>query len=122
MLRTNSRQARQNVRAWIADSFDGDNYGMSRPATFEGIAAAVLGIFRSEKPADNRRGMTEEARFMEWGAGLASVLGFNYFCDASAVETLGAILEESEAEKARFSESAAADLMTRLVYAELCRA
>lgn len=36
MIRTNSRQARQNVQAYIMEHFDGCNYEIETPATIPG--------------------------------------------------------------------------------------
>lgn len=52
MIRTNSRQARQNVQAYVMNHFDGCNYEIETPATFQETAAVILSIFRSEKPAE----------------------------------------------------------------------
>ncbi len=41
MIRTNSKQARQNVQAYIMEHFDGCNYEIETPATFQETAAVV---------------------------------------------------------------------------------
>lgn len=122
MLRTNSKQARQNVQQYIINHFDGCNYGIDTPATFQETASIILGIFRSEKPAiRNYSIMPEGERFTEWAAGLPSILDTCYYYNRSAVDDLGAILEETSEEKARYSESQAEALLTSLIYRELVR-
>ena len=122
MLRTNSKQARQNVQQYIIDHFDGCNYDIETPATFQEAAKIILGIFRNEKPAiGSYSKMPEGERFAEWAAGLPSILDTCYYYNRSAVDDLGAILEETAEEKARHSESQAETLLTSLIYRELLR-
>ena len=122
MLRTNSKQARQNVQQYIINHLDGCNYDIDTPATVQEAAAIILGIFRSEKPAiGGYARMTEGERFTEWAAGLPSILDTCYYYNRSAVEDLGAILEETAEEKARYSEAQAETLLTSLIYRELVR-
>ena len=120
MLRTNSRQARQNVQAYIMEHFDGCDYGIETPATFAETAATILAVFRREKPAEGSYSSVQEGdRFADWAAGLPSILDTCYYYNRSAVDDLGAILEETEEQKARYSESQAETLLTYLIYREL---
>ena len=122
MIKTNSRQARQNVQSYIMEHFDGCNYDIETPATFQEAAVIILDIFRNEKPAiGSYARMTEGERFAEWAAGLPSILDTCYYYNRSAVDDLGAILEETAEEKARYSESQAEALLTSLIYRELLR-
>ena len=122
MLRTNSKQARQNVQQYVVNHFDGCNYGIDTPATFQEAAAIILDVFRSEKPAEGSYSrMSEGERFADWAAGLPSILDTCYYYNRSAVDDLGAILEETAEEKARYSEAQAEALLTSLIYRELLR-
>lgn len=122
MIRTNSRQARQNVQAYIMEHFDGCNYEIKTPETFQETAAVILSIFRSEKPAEGSYSrMSEGELFADWAAGLPSILDTCYYYNRSAVDDLGAILEETAEEKARYSEAQAETLLTSLIYRELVR-
>lgn len=122
MLRTNSKQARQNVQQYIINHFDGCNYDIEAPATFQETAAIILDIFRSEKPViGGYSRMPENERFAEWAAGLPSILDTCYYYNRSAVDDLGTILEETAEEKARYSEAQAETLLTSLIYRELLR-
>lgn len=55
MLRTTTRKARENIRAYILNGFTPENY-YERPAgdDFASIARFILGIFRKEMPNRNR--------------------------------------------------------------------
>lgn len=125
MLRTNSKKAAENIRAYIVDGFTPEGYTDNPPQEFPKIAAFILGTFRSEKywcPQDVRyyHGC-ELLAFRDWCAGLAGVLDTCYFYNRSAVDDLGAILEETEQEKARYTEQQAEQLLTDLIYRELLK-
>lgn len=125
MLKTNSKKARENIREYITENFDGSNYGIETPATFEGIARRIMGTFRAEKfsiESEKRYyHYNEQAAFTDWCAGLPSILDTCYYYNRSAVDDLGAILEETEEEKKKYSEDDAEKMLTRLIYRELCR-
>lgn len=125
MLRTNSKKARENIRAYIVDGFAPEGYTDNPPHEFPEIAAFILSTFRSEKYwclQDVRYYHGCEAlAFRDWCAGLASVLDTCYYYNRSAVADLGKILEETPAEMERFTESQAEKLLTDLIYKELVR-
>lgn len=122
MLKTNSKQARQNVQAYIMQNFTGENHGIETPETFTATAAVIMQVFNSEKPAEGAYSrMSEQERFIDWAQGLPSILDTCYYYNRSAVDDLGAILEETEQEKARYSEQNAEQLLTSLIYRELVR-
>lgn len=103
MLRTNSKKAAENIRAYIIEGFTPEEYTDNPPQDWPEIAAFILDTFRSEKYwclQDVRyyHG-SEAAAFADWCAGLPSVLDTLYFYNRSAVDDLGAILEETEQEK-----------------------
>lgn len=125
MLRTNSKKARENIRAYIVDGFTPEGYTGNPPHEFSEIAAFILATFRDEKYwclQDVRyyHGC-EVLAFRDWCAGLASVLDTCYYYNRSAVADLGKILEETPAEMERFTESQAEKLLTDLIYKELVR-
>lgn len=122
MLKTNSKQARQNVQAYIMQGFTGENYSIETPETFKDTAAVIMKIFNSEKPAEGAYSrMNEQERFTDWAQGLPSILDTCYYYNRSAVDDLGEILEETAEEKARYSEQNAEQLLTALIYRELVR-
>ena len=125
MLKTNSKKARENIRDYIMDNFDASNYTDTPPETWEEIAPFILETFQTEKYYSleymRKAGISEMQAFLDWAAGLPSVLDTCYYYNRSAVDDLGKILEETEEEKSRYSDSAACDLLTRLIYRELVR-
>ena len=120
MLRT--KKAIVNIRAYIMDNFTPENYTGNPPKDFPGVAAFILDTFRKEKMSDfHYRDCNEFAAFTDWCSGLPSVLDTCYYYNRSAVEDLGAILEETAEEKARFSEPEAERRLTWLIYRELSK-
>lgn len=125
MIKTNSKKARENIRTYIINHFDASNYTDTPPEEWHEIAAFILGTFRDEKYYSleymKAHGLTEQRAFIDWAAGLPSVLDTCYYYNRSAVEDLGEILEETESEKAKYTETAAEALLTRLIYNELIK-
>ena len=125
MLKTNSKKARDNIKQYIIDNFDGTNYTDTPPEEWHEIAAFILETFRSEKNWCKEDfcyyNGNECAAFTDWCAGLPSVLDTCYYYNRSAVDDLGAILEETETEKKGFTEEKAEILLAALIYKELKR-
>ena len=120
MLRT--KKAIGNIRAYIMDNFTPENYTDNPPKDFPEVAAFILDTFRKEKMSDLRyRNCNEFAAFTDWCSGLPSVLNTCYCYNRSAVDDLGRILEETEEEKARFTEAEAERRLTWLIYRELSK-
>lgn len=139
MLRTNSKKARENIKKYIVDNFDGTNYapdydyieeaikdneaGRRNVDIFSLVAHAIIDTFGREYLIPHNRynagKMSTAELFEEWAAGLPSILDTCYYYNRSAVDDLGAILEETEAEKAKYNETQAEQLLTRLIYREI---
>lgn len=120
-LRTNSRKARENVRQYIFDHVDFTGYDINdmTNADFPKIAHNVLDIFRSEKRYEHYKIVVEFVAFLDWTQGLPSALDCCFWYNRSAVDDLGAILEETEEEKAIYNEEEAGLLLVKLIYREL---
>ena len=122
MLRTNTKKANENIRAYIMDNFTPENYTDNPPKDFPEVAAFILGVFRTEQKhilnCDYYRAI-EFAAFTDWCKGLPAVLDTCYYYNRSAVDDLGRILEETAEEKARFCEPEAERRLTWLIYREL---
>lgn len=121
MLKTNTKKARQNVREYIVNHFDPSDYDGGDTVNcddFGEVARFILDTFESEKFYD--RGNRQEL-FEDWAQGLPSVLDTCYYYNRSAVDDLGAILEETDAEKSKYSEQQAEHVLTYLIYSELVK-
>ena len=123
MLKTNSKKAKENIKNYISGNFDGTNYGIETPETFKGIATIILNTFKSEYCfPNNLKRMSQQNLFIEWCAGLPSILDTCYFYNRSAVTDLGDILEETEEERNKYTEEEAERMLTTLIYRELLNA
>ena len=121
MLKTNSKQAKENIKNYIIENFTMSNYpNITPPTDWHGIAKFIYDCFRSQKWAcvnDYRYYSNSEfTAFYDWCAGLPSVLDTCYFYNCSAVEDLGSILEQTEAERSKYEECEAEKLLTLLIY------
>lgn len=123
MLKTNSKKATENIRQYIINNFTPEGYTDTAPEAWPDIAAFILDTFRAEKysrPQDFKYYHNNEyAAFADWCAGLPSIIDTCYYYNRSAVDDLGAILEESEEEKKIYTESDAENRLTYLIYREL---
>lgn len=121
-LRADSKKVRDRIENYIMELFDGSNYDVETPETFEEAAKIILDVFDTEKaPVDACAAMTRQERFIDWTAGLPCIL---HTCDyylGSAVDILGDILQEPEEERARYSDSDAEKLLSYLIYRQLVR-
>lgn len=122
-LKTNSHKARENVKQYILDNVDFSGYDVSNTASkdFPAIAHFVLDIFRAEKRYERHKIGVEFLAFLDWTQGLPSALDCCFWYNRSAVDDLGAILEETEEEKAKYSEEEAGLLLVKLIYRELVK-
>ena len=123
MLKTNSKKAIENVKNYIIDHYnyeaDYEDINLFQPDNFKNIAKNIYTIFLIETYYDkgNNQGL-----FISWSQGLPSILDFEYYYKCNAVDILGDILEETEQEKARFTQSQAEEKLSYLIYREITKA
>lgn len=120
MLSPMSNQAKENVKLYILEHFNPEGYTEAPPRKYNEVARFILAVFRREKynlPEDERyyHG-SEQAAFIDWCAGLPSILDTCYYCNRSAVEDLAQLLQMTKTERKRYSEERAEDYMSRLLY------
>lgn len=120
MLKSNSKKAQENIKNYILDNFTVDSYTDEPPTETRDIMQFIYNCFISEKfSIENEKRYykyNEYNAFVDWCAGLPSVLDTCYYYNRSAVDDLGMILEESEAEKSRYTEAEAEKMLTYLIY------
>lgn len=122
MLKTNSKKAIENIRAYIEEIFDCTSCELEKePKTFREKACFILEVCRLEKRYSSFN-MSDYEIFKHWCQGLPSLLDTCYYYNRSAVDDLARIMEESEEEKSRFTESEAEEKLTYLIYRELSKA
>lgn len=121
MLKTNSKKARENIIKYIMDHENTAEYIGREPENFSEAAAAIYADFdRVTNTPINRRTPLQD-RFADYAAGLPSILDTCYYYNRSALDDLATILEETEAEKARYTESEAEKMLSYLIYREIER-
>lgn len=124
-LKTTNKEARAAVRQYILDHFNPCGYEFSGPCTFENVARFILDTHMVEKQYSLEyqaaKGYTNEAVFIDWCQGLPSILDTCYYYNRSAVADLGDILQQSERERAQYTEEQAERLLTHLIYQELVK-
>lgn len=124
MLRTNTKAVKAKIQKYIIDNFCPDDYTSNPPQEFGEIGRFILQTFRKEKYSLKEDFIfyrnSEALAFEDWAAGLPGILNTaDYYCINSAVDILGDILEETEQEKAKYTEEASEKLLTSLIYREL---
>ena len=125
-LKTNSKKAQDNLWEYILEDQD----YLSERAEYDGIkidftdksqvADFIYEIYQQEKPDSDVVMMACRIRnkdeFKSWAQGLALGGMFCYYYNISAVKLVGDILEETEEERNRFTESQAEEFMTTMIY------
>lgn len=122
MLRTNSKQARANVRAYILAHFNNSDYDLPAINSETEALQQIWSIYNAEKSPIMYARMPEFERFKSWASGLPCILDCGYYYNRSAMDDLAAILEETEAEAAKYNEQKAEETLTRLIWKELFEA
>lgn len=129
MLRTNSKKAMENIRKEIRNSYEAaEEYftydGGEMKTEFPDICKDIIEAFKAEKLDGNKiyqsGRVSKQEMFADWMAGLPTA--FPVSDDVflrSAVDFLGNILEETEEQKARYSDEQAEKLACNLLYREL---
>lgn len=122
MLKTNSKQAKENIRKFIIDNFTPENYTNEPPTEFVDIAKFILDVFHSEKwncKENYQYYGSESNAFHDWCSGLCDLIGGEWYYKYSAIDMLGEILEETDAEKAKYTEAEAEKMIDYLIFREL---
>ena len=135
MIRSNSRQAIDNIRGYIIKHFDGSNYdglghiddaiaaGAPVSDVWPMVKTAIIDTFKSEMLVHNlafKRGrVSRQTVFFDWCQGLPSIIDTCYYYNRSAVDDLAMILQESDAEKNKYTEAKAETMLTWLLYREI---
>lgn len=124
-LKTNSKKAKQNIHNYIRNTFDyiNDCYTVETDLSdFHNLCAKIWEIFEEEKAYSieymEKMHMTYQDVFTDWAQGLALNI-FEYYYNVSAVDLLGEMLEETEEERAKYTEEQAETMITRLIYREI---
>lgn len=126
MLKTNSKAAKRNIINYIREATAAGLENYENPKNYDTakdaeLMAYIWDIFQSEKYYDiitiKRRGMAIYTVFADWLQGLPSCgLGDFWVYNPDPRDTLGDILEETAAERKRYTMEEAAAQLTYLLY------
>lgn len=119
MLRSNSKKVIEKVRSYITDGIDPDYFGLAEAPDFPETCKLILQACEDEKFYNRIRSGLDT--FRDWAKGLPSAFNTMYYYNVPALDLLADWLEESESEKAKYSESQAEEMITRLIYRELIK-
>lgn len=116
MLRTNSRKAKENIRAYIMDSWniEPEEAGRTWEETREDVKQEFV---RCAYSSDYEKHQNRQQAFKNWLCGLPRCLGD--FVLAQGVEVLGAILEETPEQDSKYTEDQAEELLSYLIFREV---
>ena len=128
MLKTNSKQVKEKIRAYILEHFknyynDNKEYIKQELKTNKEIFCYIIEVIKKEYGHEIKRNynfLTFNV-FKNYCCGLPSVLKCEYYYNISAVQLVGDILEQTEEERNKYTESQAEELMTKLLYKELIK-
>lgn len=120
MLKTNSKKARQNLRAYIVENFDASAYQNlpQEPLTFGTMAKILM------DDVGRVYGKTDFADFKTRLYDLPGFFDLDYIWKDSrlAKAELTKILEETPEEAERYTYAEAEDLLNKLIYSEIKQA
>ena len=113
MLKTNSKKAKENLKAYIIAGWEYETLENARD--WEAVKEDIKGSFiRQAYSSEYERKQNRQEAFAGWLAGLPHNIGDFYLCQA--VEDLAAILEETPEEAARFTEDQAEQKLAAMIY------
>lgn len=119
MLKTNSKKVIEKVRKYIINGVDHEYFELEADPDFNTACKLILSACQNEKRYCRYNNDFE--MFKDWAQGLPSAFNTMYYYNVSAVDLLGAWLEETESEKAKYSECEAEEMITKLIYRELTK-
>lgn len=117
MLKTNSKKAKENTKAFIASEFSVDNYGLDKNdfKEFKDIANFIYKCFKSEYLHGYNLTRNNQETFIDWLWGMPSVLSLDFLVRTSAIDILKNILEETEQEANKYTEQQAEKYLLYLI-------
>lgn len=119
MLRSNSKAVVAKIHQYIVDEIDPEYFGLPGAPDFPEACKLILQACEDEKFYNRIRSGLDT--FRDWAQGLPTALNTCYYYNVSAIDMLADWLEETESEKAKYSESEAEEMIARLIYRELTK-
>lgn len=119
MLKSNSKKVREAVRAYVVRNCNGWE---KDPETFEEAATIIKKAWDGYRYQGMRREFKNNIieAFKDFAACLPNN-AFDYIAEGDTVKLVGDMLEQTEAERAKYTDSQACDLLTYLIYSEVSK-
>ena len=112
MLKTNSKKAKENLKAYIITGWD---FEEENARDWEAVKNDIKDSFiKAAYSSEYERKQNRQEAFAGWLAGLPHNIGDFYLCQA--VDDLAAILDETPEEAARFTEDQAEQKLAAMIY------
>ena len=124
MLKTNSKKAVENIRKYIVNIYNDEEQDTKQNAPFEEIAKTVYNAFVEQKWSFEKRRYyaNEQKAFEDWVKGLPSIIDTCYYYNRPAKADLQAILEQTDEQASKYTESQSEATLTYLIYREIKKA
>ena len=120
MVKTNSKFAREKTRQWVLACYSPEGYDNAPVAGYKPICNFILSEFHLEY-GNHHRGNLQDL-FIEWQRGLPTICDCGcFYGEVSSIAIVGNILDETIAERERYTEEQASILLCKMVYMELLR-
>lgn len=123
MLKTNSKQVKEKVRAFISQNFDASSYDREdlNSADIELKLQFIARTCWAELKHEVKKcHYTHQEMFIHWCEGLPSLLDTaSYYCHCSAVDLVGDMLEQTKEERNKYTEADAERLLSYMIYREV---
>lgn len=120
MLKTNSKLTKERIRSFILDSYVPEYFNREEVPDFKTVATDILKEVERVERIPNKCYIAQVA-FRSWAQGLPSGFDTSYYLH-KAVDTLGDILEQTEQERAKYTEMQAERTLDLLIFRELEKA
>lgn len=122
MLKTNCKKVNDFVKAFIIAHYTPENYNLPQTNNFEEIAKNIWGIFKDEYASKIRYTNTSiQNLFIEYLQGLPSIIDTDYYYKYSVNNLLGDLLEQTEKERAKYTESQSEYLFSYLIFRQITK-
>lgn len=119
MLKTNSKKVCEAVRTYVLKNTNGWD---EDPKTFEEAAAIIKKAWDEYKyPSMSGERKTLQEHFHEFACGLPNNV-FDYIATGDTVKLVGDMLEQTETERSKYSDSEACRLLSFLIFREVDKA
>lgn len=120
MLKTNSKIVKERIRNYILDNAYAGDYNSTDFMNWKEASLFVYNCMMEQKGCDYYfRNKTRYEMFEDWVKGLPNEFDLEFIYRTSAVKELGDILEETEYERSKYSETDAENLLLKLIWREI---